>query len=90
MEEILNNETQSKAFDWNKRVNAVKGVASALFYVHCGGSTPIVHRDISSKNVMLDSKYEAHISDFGIAKFLNPNSSNKSSQAGTPGYMAPG
>ncbi|KAK9185517.1 hypothetical protein WN943_025873 [Citrus x changshan-huyou] len=50
---------------------------------------PIVHRDISSKNVLLDLEYEAHVSDFGIAKFLKPDSSNWTELAGTFGYVAP-
>ncbi|GMY26931.1 MDIS1-interacting receptor like kinase 2-like, partial [Fagus crenata] len=45
--------------------------------------------DISSKNVLLDSQYEAHVSDFGIAKLLNRDSSNWTSLAGTYGYIAP-
>ncbi|VVA13803.1 PREDICTED: MDIS1-interacting receptor like [Prunus dulcis] len=50
---------------------------------------PIVNRDISSKNVLLDSEYEACVSDFGIAKFLNPDSTNWTAAASTYGYMAP-
>ena len=54
-------------------MNIIKGVALALFYMHHDCSPPIVHRDISSKNILLDSQYEAHVSDFGIAKLLNPD-----------------
>ncbi|MED6182759.1 hypothetical protein PIB30_031761 [Stylosanthes scabra] len=49
---------------------------------------PIVHRDISSKNILLDSEYEAHVSDFGTAKFLKPDS-NWTTPAVTYGYAAP-
>ncbi|MCI13070.1 leucine-rich repeat family protein/protein kinase family protein, partial [Trifolium medium] len=57
--------------------------------MHHNCSPPVVHRDISSKNVILDLEYVAHISDFGTSKFLNPNSSNWTSFAGTFGYAAP-
>ncbi|KAG2403333.1 MDIS1-interacting receptor like kinase [Vigna angularis] len=77
------------AFDWNKRVNVIKDVTNALFYMHYDCSPPIIHRDISSKNVLLDLEYVAHVSDFGTAKFLNPNSSNWTSFVGTFGYAAP-
>ncbi|XP_022752330.1 MDIS1-interacting receptor like kinase 2-like [Durio zibethinus] len=40
-------------------------------------------------NVLLDLDYEAHVSDFGIAKLLKPVSSNWTSLAGTFGYIAP-
>ncbi|XP_027772427.1 MDIS1-interacting receptor like kinase 2-like [Solanum pennellii] len=57
--------------------------------MHHDCSQPIVHRDISSSNVLLDSKYEARVSDFGIAKILKPDSSNRNTLAGTYGYVAP-
>ena len=86
----MKNDGEAKELDWNKRVNIIKGVALALFYMHHDCSPPIVHSDISSKNILLDSQYEAHVSEFGIAKLLNSDSSNWTSLAGTYGYIAPG
>ncbi|XP_054818872.1 MDIS1-interacting receptor like kinase 2-like [Prosopis cineraria] len=87
---ILKNDEQAIKLDWNRRMNLVKSVANALFHMHHGCSIPIVHRDISSKNVVLDSEYqEARIIDFGTAKFLNPESENITSFVGTFGYAAP-
>ncbi|XP_020202339.1 MDIS1-interacting receptor like kinase 2 isoform X2 [Cajanus cajan] len=89
VDKILKDDEQAIAFDWNKRTNAIKGVASALSYMHHDCSPPIVHRDISSKNVLLDLEYVAHVSDFGTAKLLNPDSTNWTSFVGTFGYAAP-
>ncbi|XP_061338190.1 MDIS1-interacting receptor like kinase 2-like [Gastrolobium bilobum] len=89
LDKVLKNDTHATMFDWNRRVNVVKGMANALYHMHHGCSPPIVHRDISSKNVLLDLEYEARISDFGTAKILNPDSRNLSSFAGTYGYAAP-
>ncbi|KAK7276519.1 hypothetical protein RIF29_17659 [Crotalaria pallida] len=89
LDQVLNNDTHAIMFDWDRRVNVVKGVANALYHLHHGCSPPIVHRDISSKNVLLDLEYEAHVSDFGTAKILNPDSQNFTSFAGTFGYAAP-
>ncbi|PHT26228.1 hypothetical protein CQW23_34159 [Capsicum baccatum] len=86
---ILSNEVECKKLDWLKRVNIIKGVAFALSYMHQDCSPPIVHRDISSSNVLLDSEYDARVSDFGIAKLLKPDSSNFTALAGTYGYVAP-
>jgi serine/threonine protein kinase len=86
----LKDDDEAIAFDWNKRANAIKDVANALCYMHHDCSPPIVHRDISSKNILLDLEYVAHVSDFGTAKLLNLNSSNWTSFAGTFGYAAPG
>ncbi|KAF8023463.1 hypothetical protein BT93_F0844 [Corymbia citriodora subsp. variegata] len=86
---ILSNEEEAKQLDWNKRVNIVKGVAYALSYMHHDCSPPIVHRDISSNNILLDSEYEAHVSDFGTAKLLKLDTSNWTAVVGTYGYVAP-
>ncbi|WRX30507.1 Protein kinase domain - like 10 [Theobroma cacao] len=56
---VLRNDEEAKKLDWDKRVNIVKGVVNALSYLHHDCSPPIVHRDITSSNVLLDS-------DFGV------------------------
>lgn len=89
LEKLLSNNEEAEKFDWKKRLNFVEGVANALSYMHHDCSPSIVHRDISSKNVLLDTNYEAHVSDFGTAKLLKPDSTNWSSFAGTFGYAAP-
>ncbi|KAI6689324.1 hypothetical protein NL676_026152 [Syzygium grande] len=89
LKNISNDEERITTFYWNKRVNVVKGVANALCYMHHECSPPIIHRDISSKNILLDEEYKAHVSDFGTAKILKPYSSNWTSFAGTFGYATP-
>ncbi|XP_070663072.1 MDIS1-interacting receptor like kinase 2-like [Malus domestica] len=86
---ILSKEDEAKELDWSRRVRIVKGVAHALSYLHHDCVPPIVHRDLSSSNILLDYDYEPCVSDFGTAKLLNPDSSNWSSLAGTYGYVAP-
>ncbi|XP_022883374.1 MDIS1-interacting receptor like kinase 2-like [Olea europaea var. sylvestris] len=86
----LSTNEETKKLDWPKRINIVNGMSHALSYMHPNCSPPIVHRDISSKNILLDSKCEAHVSNFGTAKFLKCYSSNFSSLTGTYGYIAPG
>ncbi|KAJ0592413.1 putative protein kinase RLK-Pelle-LRR-XI-1 family [Helianthus annuus] len=86
--DILRDET-AQNLDWMKRVNIIKGVAYALSYMHHDCSPAIVHRDISSKNILLDSEYEACVSDFGTSKIMSTNSSNWTNIVGTFGYLAP-
>ncbi|PPD76729.1 hypothetical protein GOBAR_DD26343 [Gossypium barbadense] len=86
---VLSNNEQVKELDWKRRLNIVKGLANALSYMHHDRSQPIIHRDISSNNVLLDLDYEARVSDFGTARILKPDSSNWTSVAGTYGYIAP-
>jgi tRNA A-37 threonylcarbamoyl transferase component Bud32 len=89
LRKVLENDDEAKKLDWGKRINVVKGVAHALSYMHHDRSPAIVHRDISSGNILLGEDYEAKISDFGTAKLLKPDSSNWSAVAGTYGYVAP-
>ncbi|KAL6179484.1 hypothetical protein ACLB2K_050999 [Fragaria x ananassa] len=86
---VLSKDEEAKELGWSKRVTIFKGVAHALCYMHHDCLPPIVHRDISSKNILLDAEYEACVSDFGTAKFLNPDSANWTALAGTYGYVAP-
>lgn len=87
---ILHNEEQAKEFNWQKRAVLVEDVAQAIFYLHYDCNPPIIHRDITSKNILLDTNLKAYVSDFGTARFLKPDSSNWSALAGTYGYIAPG
>ncbi|KAH9782778.1 MDIS1-interacting receptor like kinase 2 [Citrus sinensis] len=86
---ILSSDAAAQELGWRQRINVIKGVADALSYLHHDCFPPIVHRDISCKNLLLDLEYEAHVADFGIAKFLKPDSSNWTEFAGTYGYVAP-
>ncbi|KAL8092081.1 hypothetical protein AgCh_034388 [Apium graveolens] len=75
--------------DWSKRVNIVKGIALALSYLHHECTPSIVHRDISTNNILLNSTMEAFVADFGESRLLDPDSSNQTMVAGTYGYIAP-
>ncbi|KAJ4723865.1 putative Receptor protein kinase [Melia azedarach] len=86
---ILSNDAAANEFDWKMRMSVIKGVADALSYLHHDCFPPIVHRDLSSNNVLLNIEFVAHVSDFGTAKFLKPDSANWSEIAGTHGYIAP-
>ncbi|KAH7847447.1 hypothetical protein Vadar_026166 [Vaccinium darrowii] len=82
-------DTEASKIGWIKRVNIVKAMAHALSYLHHNCTPPIVHRDISSNNILLNSQLEAFVADFGTARLLNPNLSNRTGIAGTYGYIAP-
>ena len=86
---VLSNDETSTKLKWSKRITIVEDVAAALAYMHHDCSPSLLHRDISSKNILFDSDYRAHISDFGAARFLSPDSSNWTSFVGTYGYAAP-
>ncbi|KAL7247831.1 hypothetical protein ACSBR2_002693 [Camellia fascicularis] len=85
----LRTEAEAVELGWTLRVNIVKAIAHALSYLHHECTPPIVHRDISSNNILLNFKLEAFVSDFGTARLLPPDSSNQTVTAGTYGYVAP-
>ncbi|XP_031386167.1 probable leucine-rich repeat receptor-like protein kinase At1g35710 [Punica granatum] len=89
LENLLSDHETAARFGWLERMNVARGVADALCYMHHDCSPALIHRDISSKNILLDVEYEAHVSDFGTARFMKPDSSKWTSFAGTFGYAAP-
>ncbi|XP_077229988.1 receptor kinase-like protein Xa21 [Tasmannia lanceolata] len=79
-----------------QRLNIAIDVASALDYLHHHGQTPIVHRDLKPSNILLDGDMNAHLGDFGLAKFLfkandslSENQTNSIGIKGSIGYIAP-
>lgn len=74
---------------WRTRKKIVVGVANGLAYMH-DLKKPIIHRDVKSNNIFLDSQFEAHIADFGLARMVEAQHTHVSTQAaGTVGYMPP-
>ncbi|KAL2513737.1 Leucine-rich repeat receptor-like serine/threonine-protein kinase BAM3 [Forsythia ovata] len=76
---------------WNLRYKIAMDAAKGLCYLHHDCSPLIVHRDVKSNNILLDSSFEAHVADFGLAKFLVDGGASEcmSAIAGSYGYIAP-
>ncbi|KAM6549991.1 hypothetical protein CsatB_021667 [Cannabis sativa] len=74
---VLSNDIEAVELDWSKRINIIKGIACALSYMHYDCTPPIVHRDITTTNILLNSEFEAFVSDYGTARLLDPDSSNQ-------------
>ncbi|KAK8580574.1 hypothetical protein V6N12_070839 [Hibiscus sabdariffa] len=81
---------ESQLLDWPTRQKICLGIAKGLAFLHEESSLKIVHRDIKTTNVLLDSELNPKISDFGLAKFDEEENTHISTRvAGTIGYMAP-
>ncbi|KAG4169573.1 hypothetical protein ERO13_A12G084700v2 [Gossypium hirsutum] len=80
-----------ECLDWKTRYKVATGIAEGLKYLHHDCPRRIIHRDITASNILLTEDYEAHISDFGLAKWLPENWHQHVVHPieGTFGYLAP-
>ncbi|XP_058111030.1 probable LRR receptor-like serine/threonine-protein kinase At3g47570 [Magnolia sinica] len=75
---------------FTQRLNIAIDVASALDYLHNLCQTSIIHQDLKPSNILLDDDMIAHVSDFGLARFLSEVSQSSSvGMKGSIGYIAP-
>jgi len=70
---------------------AVELIAKVARTVHYAHEHRILHRDIKPGNILLDQKGEPHLTDFGLARLVETESTVTRTMEvlGTPSYMAP-
>ncbi len=83
---FLENSTQS--IPYHIQVNICHDITLALSFLH---SNNIVHRDLSSNNVLLISNVRAKVTDFGMARlgYINPQALTRFTNTMCPGTDAP-
>ncbi|XP_077236346.1 leucine-rich receptor-like protein kinase family protein [Tasmannia lanceolata] len=88
--DLLHGPSKKKKLDWDTRLQIALGAAHGLTYLHHDCSPRIIHRDVKSSNILLDKDFEAHLTDFGIAKSLCLSKTHTSTYLmGTIGYIDP-
>jgi serine/threonine protein kinase/tetratricopeptide (TPR) repeat protein len=79
---------QREAMPFRRAVELMAKLARTIHYAHEHG---ILHRDIKPGNILLDDKGEPHLTDFGLARLVETESTVTRTMEvlGTPSYMAP-
>ncbi|TQD90376.1 hypothetical protein C1H46_024078 [Malus baccata] len=83
----LLHENKNEKLSWKTRLQVAIDVANGLQYIHEHTRPRVVHKDIKSSNILLDSNMRAKIANFGLAK----SGCNAITMhiVGTQGYIAP-
>lgn len=73
---------------YSVKVSLLLDISKGLTYLH--NQTPtIIHRDLTAKNILINSALVAKIADFGVARITDPTCSIMSIGPGTIAYMPP-
>ncbi|KAJ9128633.1 hypothetical protein P3X46_034673 [Hevea brasiliensis] len=84
------NRNPEDTLEWKIRKKIILNIAKGLAYLHEDCKMRIAHLDIKPQNILLDDKFDAKLSDFGLARLIDRNQSHVVTQMrGTRGYMAP-
>jgi len=91
-------DTQQNKRTGSRMLNLGSRILVAVDNLHNWCRPPLVHCDLKPSNVLLDDDMVAHVSDFGLAKFLHGcdssarlmSSANIAGPRGSIGYIAPG
>ncbi|XP_015071963.1 probable serine/threonine-protein kinase PIX13 isoform X2 [Solanum pennellii] len=80
----------AEALSWDTRLKIAIGAAKGLDFLHTT-EKQVIYRDFKTANILLDSDYNAKLSDFGLAKMgpVNGDSHVTTKIVGTYGYAAP-
>ncbi|KAG6542733.1 hypothetical protein Mapa_015808 [Marchantia paleacea] len=89
---LCGKKAEEHPLDWPTRLDIALNAAKGLEYLHTGCNPKIIHRDVKSNNILIDSNFVAKVADFGISKAAPDNDGTNAFSTlvrGTPGYVDP-
>ncbi|KAJ4908694.1 Protein kinase superfamily protein [Raphanus sativus] len=79
-----------ESIKWSNILSITTGISKALDHLHTGTQKPIVHGNLKSKNILLNSSFEPRISDYGLHLLLNQTAGQEILDvSAAEGYKAP-
>ncbi|XP_022855789.1 non-functional pseudokinase ZED1-like isoform X2 [Olea europaea var. sylvestris] len=80
-----------RSLSWSNRLKIATDVANAVAYLHTAFPTPIIHRDLGTKNIVIDNNGVAKLVDFSLCVALPPGESQVEVDivVGTKGHLDP-
>jgi hypothetical protein len=92
--DIIHQKSKKLQIKYNKKLSIrekfilLSKIVDGMLYLH-SKNPPIIHRDLKTENILLDSNMEPKISDFGIAKYKLYTLNTTIGYKGSPIYQAP-
>ncbi|OQR99400.1 kinase [Thraustotheca clavata] len=75
-------------YTWDQKHKCIVSIVEGLIYLHTC-TPPIIHRDLKSRNILLDNVKGTKLTDFGISKAVEDDENSLTSGIGTYQWMAP-
>lgn len=83
-------DASNELYRWPLVYNISLGIARGLDHLHTGLQKPVIHGNLKSKNIVLDSNYQPYLSDFGLHLLLNLTAGQEVLETlADQGYKAP-
>ncbi|OQR93053.1 kinase, partial [Thraustotheca clavata] len=83
---ILQTNTSTGTLTWPHKINCAYQISEALVYLH-SLEPKVIHRDLKSRNVLLNSKMQSKLTDFGVSR--ETDDATMTAGIGTYRWMAP-
>ncbi|KYR00206.1 WD-40 repeat-containing protein [Tieghemostelium lacteum] len=90
LRKLLDEKTQFVMSSPHTQFTIARDIALGMEYLHTNFHDPIIHRDLTSSNILLDGNYTvAKINDFGLSKEMKPGPNEMTAAMGSLAWMAP-